>query len=351
MVIDDQLVLRLPVSKAEVYRGRMTVPRLNLQPSDKLVDEALFRLRGISYDPILAENATMGVVPLHAEMLRMMQVGDRRRCQAVATAEEVPSTATWGLQSCTAFAFDEPKSAFRAAPTRQPPRHVAGTPDRVETNTHLPTTHAALCAMEELGRVNMANAALLLHILDEAEAVSNSPAGINVTDLFVRMRDAAGRMAAGAVDIHQVATYHRRWALLQGGSSELQRLLLPTDMGLGVSEILDVTKLPALPEQVLTPATPTQPITQPPAEKEEGRKPILGNGVPSTPNKLTVSDVESVLGVLKTVVKTPQSTSSLSSFVNRVSGTDLTDILNDLQNLGGGGGDAQLTTLENLNIT
>ena len=186
-VIDNQLVLRLPISDSEVYRGRMTVPRLNLQPNDKLVDDALHRLRGISYDPIVAENASMGVMPLHADMLRMLQVGERRLQQAVATAEEVPSTATWRLQSCTAYAFDEPKSAFRATPTRQPPRHVAGTPDRVESNTNLPTTHAALCATEELGRVNLENAALLLHILDEAEAMSNSPAGINVTDLFVRM--------------------------------------------------------------------------------------------------------------------------------------------------------------------
>ena len=64
VVIDNQLVLRLPISDSEVYRGRMTVHRLNLQPNDKLVDDALHRLRGISYDPILADNASMGVVPL-----------------------------------------------------------------------------------------------------------------------------------------------------------------------------------------------------------------------------------------------------------------------------------------------
>ena len=137
---------------------------------------------------------------------------------------------------------------------------------------------------------------------------------------------------------------------MQGGSGELQRLLLPTTMGLGVSEILDVSKLPALPEQAIAPATPAQPDAQLEGEEEDGRKTASGLGGPSTPTKLTVSDVESVLGVLKTVVKTPQSTSSLSSFVNRVSGTDLTEILNDLQNLGGGGSGAQLTTLENLNI-
>ena len=66
--------------------------------------------------------------------------------------------------------------------------------------------------------------------------------------------------------------------------------------------------------------------------------------------KLTVSDVESVLGVLKTMINTPQSTSSISSIVNRVSGRFVTEIISEFQNLGGGG-DASLGSLENLNIS
>ena len=73
------------------------------------------------------------------------------------------------------------------------------------------------------------------------------------------------------------------------------------------------------------------------------------NGDPSTPVKLTVSDVESVLGVLKTVISTPKSMSSVSSIVNRASGNFVSEILSEFSNLGGSG-DTSLTTLEKLNI-
>ena len=67
-----------------------------------------------------------------------------------------------------------------------------------------------------------------------------------------------------------------------------------------------------------------------------------------TPVKLSLTDVESVLGVSKNKLLTPQSISSLSSFVNRVSGHLTSDFLSEFQNLGGG--EAGIADLSSLNI-
>ena len=84
-------------------------------------------------------------------------------------------------------------------------------------------------------------------------------------------------------------------------------------------------------------------------EGDDGMECSNSNGDSSTPVKLTVSDVESVLGVLKTVINTPKSMSSVSSIVNRASGNFVSEILSEFSNLGGGG-DTSLTTFEKLNI-
>ena len=82
---------------------------------------------------------------------------------------EVSATSTWGLQTSSSFSFDSPRSEFRTGSTRPPARHLVGTPDKVEGDGYLPTTHAALCAVEELSRVGIMNASVLLHVLDECE--------------------------------------------------------------------------------------------------------------------------------------------------------------------------------------
>ena len=62
-------------------------------------------------------------------------------------------------------------------------------------------------------------------------------------------------------------------------------------------------------------------------EGDDGMECTNSNWDPSTPVKLTVSDIESVLGVLKSVISTPKSMSSVSSFVNRASGNFASEIL------------------------
>ena len=75
-VIDNQLVLRLPVSDAEVYRGKMVTPRLSLQASNTLPDDTLNRLAYNTYDSLLADTAADGVIPIHAEMQHMLETGE-----------------------------------------------------------------------------------------------------------------------------------------------------------------------------------------------------------------------------------------------------------------------------------
>ena len=303
---------------------------------------------------------------MHAEMRQLLEVGDRRRMEVLKRQEVIPTTATWGLQSATAFAFDDPCSVFCAAPTRTPTRHLAGTPDRVDADALLPTSHAALCAMEELGRVNMLNSNLLLHVLDEAEVSAQTGGPTDLPSLFARLRSAAGRLAGGAVDIHQTATYHRRWSLLQGADVDVMRRMLQSETGVGITAIFDATApMEAVTwkeaaEQVKTEDEPAEEAAEEEAVEaadevaedtnmDDGITTTTGKGGPSTPKKLTISDVESVLGVLKSAANTPQSTSSLSSIVNRISGQVANDFLMEFQNLGGE--EAPLTTLGSLNIS
>ena len=71
-------------------------------------------------------------------------------------------------------------------------------------------------------------------------------------------------------------------------------------------------------------------------------------GACKTPVKLTLADVESMLGAVSS--STPKSTvSSLSKFVHHVSGQGVSDFLFEFQSLGGGG-EEPLAYLENLNI-
>ena len=62
----------------------------------------------------------------------------------------------------------------------------------------------------------------------------------------------------------------------------------------------------------------------------------IGSSVLASPVKLTLSDVESVLGLLRNVVSTPKSTtSSLSKIVNQVSGYVFSDFLSGFHCVGG----------------
>ena len=355
-VIDGVLVLRLPLSDAGVYRGRSTLSRLHLQSNNWLVEDALRRLSTVTYDAELARLAKASVLPVHQEVRTFMEIGDRRRMEELEEVPEIPVTATWPLQANTSFVFDELRNDFRPGPTRHPSRHLEGTPDHVETDTCLPTAYSSLCAMEELGRVSVLNSSLLLHMLDEAESTSSVTESYNWSELFIRLRGAARRLATCAVDVQQTATYHRRWSLLQGAEVVDAKPLLQAPSGMGVLSILnvplkeDATERATAAERSSAKTSARAPAVSSEEDDQDGRNKTYLDGGPSTPVKLTVSDVESVLGVLKTVINTPQSTSSISSIVNRVSGRFASEIMSEFQNLGGGG-DASLGSLENLNIS
>ena len=250
-VIDGVLVLRLPLSEAEVYRGRSTLSRLHLQSNNWLVEDAMRRLSTVTYDTELARLAKSPVLPVHQEVRTFMEIGDRRRAEKLAEVPEIPVTASWSLQASTSVVFDELRNNFRPGPTRHPSRHLSRTPDHVEADTCLHTTYSSLCAIEELGRVSVLNSSLLLHMLDEAESTSSVAENYNWSELLIRLRGAARRLASCAVDVQQTATYHRRWSLLQGAEVTDAKPLLQAPSGMGVLSILDVPERPA--EQ--TPAT------------------------------------------------------------------------------------------------
>ena len=77
----------------------------------------------------------------------------------------------------------------------------------------------------------------------------------------------------------------------------------------------------------------------------------MGSAVLASPVKLTLSDVESVLGVLSNVVSTPKSTtSSLSKIVNQVSGHVVSDFLSGFHCLEGEG-ELPTSNLTKLNLS
>ena len=384
-VIDDALVMRTPVSDAELYRGSKLPPRLQLSANSDLVDETIARLQTSVHDPAAAALAAQGVMPVHSEVERLMSKGDYRRRQEMERYDDVPPTASWGLLTPSAYSFDEPSSRFRVAPTRLPQRHLAGTADLVESSTFLPTTHAALCGSEELGRAAVLNASLLMHVIDDSEtqvmelvnhnlrAVTQVTDDVTATqqtakvreeakeaarkvwaatsDAFMRLRGAARRMAATAVDVQQIAVYHRRWSLLQGAEQDAMMRLLMDNSGLDVNNILDVRRPHNAPTADVQPEHKRFTDSEAEAASAAGTCDEAGATVPASPLKLTLSDVESVLGVLKNVVATPKSTtSSLSKIVNQVSGHVVSDFLASFQN---GEGEGQLPTspLNRLNLS
>ena len=156
--------------------------------------------------------------------------------------------------------------------------------------------------------------------------------GRNFSFIFAELRGDS----VCAVDVTQTATYHRRWSLLQGGADEDVRPILQAKMTDGTSVILYVPLLILAKEEKkdqsggqgggdstsLVPASSEE-------EGDDGMECTNSNGDPSTPVKFTVSDVESVLGVLKTVISTPKSMSSVSSIVNRASGNFVSEILSE----------------------
>ena len=158
--------------------------------------------------------------------------------------------------------------------------------------------------MEELGRANMLNASLLLHVLDDAEMTSSS-SEVDLPTLFERLRDAARRLAGGAVDIHQTATYHRRWSLLQGAEPAVVRPLLGTGMGTGVKWILDVNSMDQLSSSVTVDPPTHEDDDDISGEVDEGMTSYNNEKGPATPPQLTLSDVESVLGYLSQSLKRP----------------------------------------------
>ena len=107
--------------------------------------------------------------------------------------------------------------------------------------------------MEKLGRVSVLNSSLLIHMLDEAESTSSVAENYNWSEVFIRLRGAARRLATCAVDVQQTATYHRRWSLLQGAEVTDAKPLLQAPSGTGVLSILDVPEKEAATEQA--PAT------------------------------------------------------------------------------------------------
>ena len=123
--------------------------------------------------------------------------------------------------------------------------------------------------------------------------------------------------------------------------------LLKDDSGYDRNVILDVRK----PEKPIEETSAKTEATE--SESESGMLTQAGRRCPATPIKLTLSDVESVLGVLKNVVQTPKSVSSLtSSTVNRMSNHVVSDFLAEFLNLDGEGEDySSIPTLGNLNIS
>ena len=346
------------MSSADEYRGRVAVPRLQLQSDDDIPEAVLRRLSTSKYNDQLAKLADAGIVAVHEEVQRVMRRGDSRRQSVLLRTLDIPSTANWRLQTSSAFCFDEPSSAFKPTPTCLPEVHVKSTPDKVEDNTPLPTTHAALCAMEELGRVGVLNVSLLMHTIDEARA-SLRDITPEVADFIERLTGAARRVVNGVVDVQQMATYHRRWSLVQGAAPEVKLRLLEGPTDVSVSDILDVRRL----HEAKKPGFKSDDDTEDdraaskvlkssePAQVQMTKDDSTPVHVPASPVKMTLSEVESVLGVFNSDVHTPKSTtSSLMKFVNRVSNTSVSEFLSEFQRLGGEE-EESLNHISNLNIS
>ena len=169
-------------------------------------------------------------------------------------------------------------------------------------------------------------------------------------------------LATNVVDQQQMATNHRRWSLTQGTDAKIRTRFLQDPADVGVQSILKVRrphdsqhKFDSIDDEDdddddddddVGDGRGKGAIPTPVKETSVAKLPSKDSSV--TPVKLSLADVESVLGVPKNKLFTPQSISSLSSFVNRVSNHITSDFLSKFQNLGGG--EAGIADLSSLNI-
>ena len=310
----------------------------------------LRRLQSSTHNTAVAKSAASGLMTVHAEIQDIMKRADVRRHHELSVRSDAPPTADWRLHTSSVYCYDDPRGLFRTLPTALPSRHVANTPDRVEPHSFLPTTHAALCATEELSRVCVLNMSLLLHAVDEAKS-SLSDTSTQSTQIFDKLGDVIARLATNVVDQQQMAMYHRRWSLTQGTSARIRRRLLQDPTDVGVQSILTVKRSHDVQQKQFETIEVDDDEDDDEDEEEDddvedesdehgqgedaaavketstSKQPVTQEA--ETPVKLSLADVESVLGVSKNKLLTPQSISSLSSFVNRVSGHLTSDFLSE----------------------
>ena len=111
-IIDDRLVLRIPISDSEVYRSRAVTPRLQLLADNHLPKTLISRWKeSVDQRPPPAWVAS-GLIAVHSDVNDMVDEGDCRRAEELEWVAEVPGTSTWALQTSSSFSFDSPGASF-----------------------------------------------------------------------------------------------------------------------------------------------------------------------------------------------------------------------------------------------
>ena len=101
-LIDSQLLLRIPASSSEVYRGRTSVSRLQLTSDDATVNRVLSRLKTSTHNTAVAKSAGTGLLTVHEEIQCIMQLADERRFNELSARADAPPTAGWRLHTSSA---------------------------------------------------------------------------------------------------------------------------------------------------------------------------------------------------------------------------------------------------------
>ena len=103
-------MLRIPISKAEGYRGRTMTSRLQLQSDDQVTDDLIRYLAAFTHDSTAQKLAKSGIIAVYSVVQGLMKTGDTRSSNELVQATELPPTAKWRLQTPSSYCFENPSA-------------------------------------------------------------------------------------------------------------------------------------------------------------------------------------------------------------------------------------------------
>jgi hypothetical protein len=182
------------------------------------------------------------MLPCPEKIKSAMTASDANRAEWFdENSDALPSSLPNRLEAVTATEYERRGNPIRAQALPLPRARIPGTVDRLKPESFLPTSYAALANVEEACRLLLNQQSTASHAITTLEAVvknindhARQHKGTGFTpeqqkklaelfDAISDTRHAIEDASTTTAELTQMATYHRRWSLVQGAPETLQR--------------------------------------------------------------------------------------------------------------------------------